>query len=416
MNIYVNDFIKKYNDTTIAINEAIKYVNNEGGGNVIFSSYTKYEAGLIILKSNVCLFFEDYALLKMTSNKEKLKLNDSKHNMLNKPCYEDCEYNGEPNEGFIRAVSCSNISICGKGIIDGNEEIFYGNENQYFLDGLYYPRVPLIYLKECNNVNIKNITLRRSAFWTIHLVGSENIDIDGIYIFNNLKMANCDGIDPDHCKNIKIRNSYIEAADDGIVFKTTRNNKKYGTMENVLVENCTIISTSAGIKIGTESVSDFKKFNISNVNILRSNRGISLQLRDEGNISDLKFESINMDLRMFEPNSYWGKAEPIAITAISRFKNTKHGKISNILFNNIKADTENGIFFYTDKNLDIFEIKLNNISLYLHKKSKWDTNIHDLRPGEGYGIIYKDLSVIDSNNTSYEINNFNYINDLDIKK
>ena len=40
--------------------------------------------------------------------------------------------------------------------------------------------------------------------------------IDGIHIFNNLKMANCDGIDPDHCKNLIIRNTYIEAADDGI--------------------------------------------------------------------------------------------------------------------------------------------------------------------------------------------------------
>lgn len=260
MDIYVDDYVKKYNDTTIAINMAINDVNLSGGGNVIFSKFEKYESGLINLKDNVCLFFEDYSLLKMTSDKSKLKIKEFIKNDLNKPSYEDCEYNGEPNEGFIRAVGCKNISIFGGGIIDGNEDIFYGESSKYFQDGSYYPRVPLIYIKECENVNINKITLRKSAFWTVHLVGSRNINIENIYIFNNLKMANCDGIDPDHCSNLKIRDCYIEAADDGIVFKTTRNGKKYGDCQNVEVSNCTIISTSAGIKFGTESVSNFNNF------------------------------------------------------------------------------------------------------------------------------------------------------------
>lgn len=116
-----------------------------------------------------------------------------------------------------------------------------------------------------------------------------------------------------------------------------------------------------------------------------------------------------MDLRCFEPVSYWGKAEPIAITNISRFKNLCHGKISNIFFNNIVADTENGLFLYTDNYGDINNIKLNNIYLNIHKKTKWELGFHDLRPAEGFGIIKTMLNVIYSNNVeNLEYNNFKY--------
>lgn len=408
MDFLVDEYIKKYNDVTRAINEAIKDASKING-RVVFSAGNLYISGTIYLKSNVTIFFEKYAILKMTSNKELLTISKANKTALNKPSFEDCEYDGEPKEGFIRAIGEENIIIDGDGIIDGSEENFYGNQTQYFIDGSYYPRVPLIYIKECKNFKLLNVTLRRSAFWTVHMVGSSDILIDGIHIFNNLKMANCDGIDPDHCKNIIIRNTYIEAADDGIVFKCTRNGKKYGPCENVQVYNCTIISTSAGIKFGTESVSDFLNFNIHDINILRSNRGISLQLRDEGNIKNIQFSNIRMDLRRFCSLTYWGKAEPIAITCLNRFKDHELGIISNISFNNITADAENGIFIYANKPNAISNISLNNINLYIHKKTKWEENTHDLRPAEGYGIVEGPLNALLVNFAkNVEINNFNY--------
>lgn len=408
MDFLVDDYILKYKDVTLAINEAISDAS-KNQGRVIFSANHSYIAGTIILKSNVSLYFEKYSILKMTDDRSKLLISKALNKGLDRPSFEDCEYDGEPKEGFIRAVNVKNITIEGDGIIDGSEENFYGKQTKYFIDGAYYPRVPLIFIKECENVKILNITLRRSAFWTVHLVGSRDILIDGIHIFNNLKMANCDGIDPDHCKNLIIRNCYIEAADDGIVFKCTRNGKKYGECQNVEVYNCTIISTSAGIKFGTESVSDFIDFNIHDIRILRSNRGISFQLRDEGNIKNVKFSNITMDLRRFCSLTYWGKAEPIAITCLNRFKENELGIISNISFDNISADTENGIFIYTNKYGNISDISLNNISLYIHQKSNWEQNTHDLRPAEGYGIIEVPLNALLAKGAkNLAINKFSY--------
>lgn len=51
-----------------------------------------------------------------------------------------------------------------------------------------------------------------------------------------------------------------------------------------MVSNCTLTSTSAAIKFGTESVSDFRNITVTNCVISRTNRGISLMLRDGGNI------------------------------------------------------------------------------------------------------------------------------------
>lgn len=409
MDFLVDDYIKKYGDITIAINEAIQEAS-KNKGRVIFSAGKIYVSGTIYLKDDITLYFEKYALLKMTSNKSKLLITKVNHKVsLDKPSFEDCEYDGEPKEGFIRAVNVKNITIDGDGVIDGSEENFYGKQTKYFIDGAYYPRVPLLYFKECENIKILNVTLRRSAFWTVHLVDSSDILIDGIHIFNNLKMANCDGIDPDHCKNLIIRNTYIEAADDGIVFKTTRNGKKYGPCENVEVYNCTIISTSAGIKFGTESVSDFKNFKIHDINILRSNRGISFQLRDEGNINNINIYNIKMDLRRFCSLTYWGKAEPIAITCLNRFKDNPLGIISNVSFNNISADTENGIFLYAIQYGKITNISFNNINLKIHKKTNWEENTHDLRPAEGYGIIEGPLNALLAKGVkNMAISKFNY--------
>lgn len=61
----------------------------------------------------------------MTSNKSKLLITKVNHKVsLDKPSFEDCEYDGEPKEGFIRAVNVKNITIDGDGVIDGSEEIF----------------------------------------------------------------------------------------------------------------------------------------------------------------------------------------------------------------------------------------------------------------------------------------------------
>ena len=164
-------------------------------------------------------------------------------------------------------LDINKFKLTGEGTIDGSEELFYGKVTEYHIEGAYYPRIPLIYIENGKNIEIKDVTLTRSAFWTLHLVGCQNVSIDNIKIKNSPIFTNCDGIDPDHCKNVSISNCDIYCADDCIVLKTTEAFKKYGESSNISVRNCKLKSTSAAIKIGTESVSSFKNISFENIDI-----------------------------------------------------------------------------------------------------------------------------------------------------
>ena len=379
MDLYVDDFISDINNATNDINKAIKYLSSKGGGRLIFSSNKIYRSGMIFLLSNIELYLEKDSILKASDNLLDFNyLDSSMPKELDIPTYKDCSYNGHPTMFFIYSYNESNIKISGDGIIDGNEEIFYGKENDHHIDGKFYPRVPLIYFEACNNFEIKNINIRRSGFWTIHLIGCNNGLIDSIDIRNNRKFACTDGIDPDHSKNIIIRNSYIESADDCVVFKSTLDNMKYGDTKNIEVYNCKFKSTSAAVKFGSESCGMIHDINIHDILVLDTNRGISFQLRDTGSIYNINISNMNIETKRFHPLEWWGKGEPIFISNIRRTKDIKTGEIYDINISNINIVSENGIFIYGENN--IRDINFNNINLELKSFTNFEKGNHDLRP------------------------------------
>lgn len=50
----------------------------------------------------------------------------------------------------------------------------------------------------------------------------------------------------------------FETGDDAICLKTTNLEGEISSCENIIVDNCICISTSTGLKLGTESYGDFK--------------------------------------------------------------------------------------------------------------------------------------------------------------
>ena len=373
------------NDTN-AIQAAIDACAKAGGGRVLFTGGHIYRAGALVLHSYVELHLEMGAVLKASDCVDDFNLFEEGPARITKitvPTYENCEYTGGPALHFIYAKDCEYVSITGSGKIDGNESIFYGTVTPWHIDGSFYPRVPLLFLENISHLTLRDVTLTGSGFWTTHLVGCKDVLIDGIRILNNLKLANCDGIDPDHCQNVRIANCHIECADDCIVFKNTANAMQYGACENITVTGCTLISTSAAIKFGTESEAPFRNITIQNCNISRSNRGISLQLRDKGCIENVCFSNINIDTRQFSPNHWWGKAEPIAITALRRKVDTNVGYIRNVTFENMNCCSESGILLYGDDSVNIDNITFDNVTVRLTKKTDWPKGMRDLRPCPG---------------------------------
>lgn len=410
-----------------AIQSAIDACYKSGGGKVILPSGRTYISSSLVLKSNVEFHVETGAVLKASSNLRDFNLfnlNIDYNQELDIPSYSKCDYDGRPFLYFIYAEHGENISISGQGKIDGNEEIFYGKKSQYQIDGKFYPRMPLVYFEDIKHVSIKDVTLQRSAFWTLHLIGCKDVLIDRIRILNNLLLTNCDGIDPDHCQDVRISNSYIQCADDGIVLKNTEHYRKYGPVENVSVVNCDIVSTSGAIKFGTESVDDFKNIIVSSCNIHNTNRGITIQLRDGGKMENCIFSNLNISTRAFSKINWWGAGEPINITALKRNEKSKLSEIKHLIFNNINCDCENGILIKGEDN-NISDIKFNQVYLNLSNKSKWQKNIKDFRPyykdefeeGKINCLYIREAKNIDTSNLFYTVDDSlsDQVEELDIK-
>ena len=370
-----------HNDTQ-AIQAAIDTCRQNGGGRVLFPGGRVYRAGLLKLCSNIELHFEMGAVLMGSSQLSDYQLSGQKTAVkkLHTPSYRNCEYDGTPSHYFLYAKDCHNVAITGRGIIDGNEDIFYGKVTHWRIEGSFYPRVPMLYAENVERLTIEDITFRRSAFWTVHLVGCRDVGIRGIRILNNLRMANCDGIDPDHCQNVRIEGCHIQCANDCIVFKNTLSAMQYGPCENMTVSGCTLISTSSAIKFGSESEDVMRNMVIENCVISRSNRGIALQLRDKGSIENIVFHNLVISTRLFHKDMYWGQAEPISVTVLPRKENTQVGIIRNIRFSNILCEGENGIFLYSQTPGHLQHIFFDGITLHLHRQTAHGLGAHDLRP------------------------------------
>jgi Endopolygalacturonase len=373
----------KSNDTS-AIQKAVDACGANGGGRVLIPSGKVFCSASIRLRSNIDFHIEAGATIIASGKAEDYTPTQHRNSTT-----------GSMSESFdnphalIYAVGENNVSISGFGTIDGNAEAFMDIITRYHISGGIFPRPKLIMLGNCKKVTITHITLQNASTWVLHPAACEDVLIHGIRILCNLRMANSDGIDPDHCRNVRISDCYIECADDCIVIKNTRVLEEYGPTENIIITGCTLISTSCAIKIGTETVSDFRNIIVDSCIITNSNRGLGIQLRDEGNVENVRFTNISINTRRFY-DRWWGKAEPIYVTTFDRNENTKSGKIKNIYFGNISCKGENGVYISGQEDNKLEEIVLDNVRVEIHKWTKWDSGIYDKRPGIGEGLEYRD--------------------------
>lgn len=105
---------------------------------------------------------------------------------------------------WFSARNAEGLAILGRGEINGNGVSFMGKEleDSYELKPVHIvdPRPHLLTIIDGRNIHIKDITIKNSAYWTVHLVGCEDIVVHGITLVNDLRVRNGDGIDLDHSK------------------------------------------------------------------------------------------------------------------------------------------------------------------------------------------------------------------------
>ena len=267
---------------TCSIQKAIDFIHENGGGRLVFES-GNYVTGSIYLKSNVTLQL-NYGATILGSTNPFDYVKDKKIGWMS----------------MIFAVNQENIGITGKGTINGRGFTTANNMVNYIHRGVYTDplkydrpnetnRPQNIYFRECANIVITDITLRDPASWNQTYDQCKNLYVDHITV-DSKSYWNNDGIDIVDCDGVVIKNSYFDAADDVLCFKS---HSAQHMCQNVVVDNCVGRSSANGLKFGTVSRGGFKNFKVTNLTIFDTFRSaITFAAVDGGEIENIVIDGV----------------------------------------------------------------------------------------------------------------------------
>jgi len=299
---------------TASIQKAIDYIHDLGGGTLEFN-VGRYLTGAINLKSNVRICLYEGAILVGSTNIYDYR-------------------NGDSFSSLINADHQSNISITGKGVIDGQGRALAYNMIDQIHKGLIKDKLEsdrpdvrpsIINFNQCRNVEISEVTLKNAAFWVQCYNQCENLKIDYITVDSKAYWNN-DGLDIVDCNNAKVTNSFFDSSDDAICFKSEDTTK---VCENVEVRNCVARSSANGIKFGTHTFGGYKNFKIINNKVYDTYRSaITIATPDGGAIENILVDSLYA----------YNVGNAIYLRIGARFNKDRKGSMRNITIQNMYAE------------------------------------------------------------------------------
>jgi polygalacturonase len=332
---------------------------------VLIRGGRKYLVGTLILKSGIDFHLADDAELIVSK--------DVRH------------YTS--NTGVITANGAKNLKISGTGNINGRALDFmtgYSKEGEIWQFGPFRPKIFI--LTACQGLEVNGISFSDAPNWGLHMMGCEHVLVDRLKIRNQLDVPNCDGIDPDHCSDVEIRNCDIICGDDAIVVKSTREGARYGPSSNISVKDCVIETKDSGLKIGTETVGDIHDVRFERCEIRSCCRGLTIQLRDEGDVFNIDFSDIRFVAR-YQAAPWWGRGEAISLTAIPRAKGSRIGRIHDVRFRNVSGRAENSVRVNGTAESRIGDVTFENVALTFERTTAYPGAVYDNRPTAAYPDI-----------------------------
>jgi polygalacturonase len=174
---------------------------------------------------------------------------------------------------LINIRDAHDVTLTGKGIIDGNGSVWWKVYTtlraSYEPKGLRWAsdydakRVRLSLVQNSSNVHIGGgLTFKRSGFWTMQILYSHDVVIDGVTIRNNEDGhgPSTDGIDIDSSRLVDVSHADIDVNDDALCLKSGRDSdglRVNRPTEDIKVHDSIIRHGAAAITIGSETSGGF---------------------------------------------------------------------------------------------------------------------------------------------------------------
>ncbi len=219
---------------------------------------------------------------------------------------------------LLNVIDQSGVRITGKGTIDGHGPFwwrkFWGDDHQsgmlkdYVARGVRWAvdydcqRIRPILIQNSTHVQVRDLTIRRSGFWTLTATYSQHITIAGLVIRANEggQGPSTDGIDIDSSSHVLIENCDIECNDDNICLKSGRDAdglRVNRPTTNVIIRNCITRAGHGMVTIGSDmsgGVHDVEVYNIRAIGTQAGIRFKSARVRG-GLVENIRFHDITME-------------------------------------------------------------------------------------------------------------------------
>lgn len=382
----VTDFGAKgdgVSDDTAAIQTAINAVA-EGGR--VYVPKGIYYIRPIILKSNMTLELEkDAVLLGSVKEADYPVWPGELSDMVTGEKYQCATWEGCPascHQPFISAHRAKNVSIIGRGEIDGNAQNsgWWINPKERKIG-----RPRLFFINDCDNVTLHGITVRNSPSWTIHPFFSRDFSLLDARVNAPKDSPNTDGCDPESCDGVKIIGTVFSVGDDCIAIKSGKiymGAKYRRPADRHVIRNCLMRYGHGAVVLGSEISGGVKNLTVNRCFFEKTDRGLRIKTRrgrgKDAIVDNVLFEKIEMKevLTPLVINMYYfcdpdGKSdavqsrEPRAVDETTPF-------LGSFEFRDIVCrDSECAAgFFFGLPEMPIKSIKLKNISFGFKKNAE----------------------------------------------
>tara|TARA_R110000751_G_scaffold1474_4_gene5554 strand:+ start:18124 stop:19608 length:1485 start_codon:yes stop_codon:yes gene_type:complete len=301
---YVNDYDAIADGsalTTTAIQKAIDAAAANGGGTVTFKP-GKYLSGSVFIKKNIQFTIPDgVEILGSEEIKDYPEIDTRIAGIEMKwPA------------ALINVLDETNVTINGDGLVDGQGKVFWDYywklRKEYEPKGLRWivdydakrPRTLLVQNSE--NIFIEDLNIQRAGFWTVQVLYSNHITVDGLTIRNNIggHGPSTDGIDIDSSRYILVQNCDIDCNDDNFCLKAGRDwdgLRVDRPTEYVVIRDCIALAGSGLFTIGSETSGDIRHVFVSNIKGLGTKNGLNIKSATNrgGTVEDVYMQNIQMD-------------------------------------------------------------------------------------------------------------------------
>jgi polygalacturonase len=375
---------------TKPIQDAVDACFKTGGG-VVYVPPGQYTTGAIELKDNVNLQLEAGATLFLSQDRSDFAARRS----------------------MIYGRGARNIAVTGRGTLDGLAQYEWtearGQDPQivreteiarqagvdmrrYYRTGM---QTYMFILDDCIDVRLEGITVINSPLWNVRLNDCDRVFIRGVHIYSNLdKGVNSDGIDIVSSSNVVISDSIVVTADDAIVIKTvSRGGAAARAAQNITVTNCIVSSSSAALKIGTETEGDIRHVIFSNTVVRNANKAFGIDVMDGGDVSDILFSNITIDTNRRHWN-WWGSGETFNFLLTRRRPDSKMGAIRNVVIDNVISHARGTSTITGHPDQRIENVTISDLQMFMREEDYKDKRATDAMAVQGVdGLRLQDVSV-----------------------